>query len=341
MKAKRNEAFPFAAKCVAIGLTLVVLAAAVLYCLQYFRPSTYTVYEDDGYYSETTYYRTEQAFERAMAELEQKEAEGTVQTRSLNVGGEAQAQQPRGEFVAAAVKSVWVYEQTDENGNVFESRLLTKQEVEQAEEKLQALQEDEQEIVARGKVYDQSVFFVRLDLTFTIYREDSDHDDVSYAYVLEATASWDNLLAAVWEQSKAAEEAHVDYAAFTWGGEGALKRTLYSDTGYYYNGKETSISVCQEEQNKGIMWQFHEKSGVFGKEMEYARFTTNLDRKYPLQGKKAQAKFTYVHTFNDYAASIGFSAGVKNQAFSGAADISLSSAKDNWQIVLFFDELEY
>ena len=89
------------------------------------------------------------------------------------------------------------------------------------------------------------------------------------------------------------------------------------------------------------MWQFHEKSGVFGKEMEYARFTTNLDRKYPLQGKKAQAKFTYVHTFNDYAASIGFSAGVKNQAFSGAADISLSSAKDNWQIVLFFDELEY
>lgn len=85
MKAKRNEAFPFAAKCVAIGLTLVVLAAAVLYCLQYFRPSTYTVYEDDGYYSETTYYRTEQAFERAMAELEQKEAEGTVQTRSLNI----------------------------------------------------------------------------------------------------------------------------------------------------------------------------------------------------------------------------------------------------------------
>ena len=109
MKAKRNEAFPFAAKCVAIGLTLVVLAAAVLYCLQYFRPSTYTVYEDDGYYSETTYYRTEQAFERAMAELEQKEAEGSVRTHSLNAGGEAQAQQPRGEFVAAAVKSVWVY----------------------------------------------------------------------------------------------------------------------------------------------------------------------------------------------------------------------------------------
>lgn len=341
MKAKRNEAFPFAAKCVAIGLTLVVLAAAVLYCLQYFRPSTYTVYEDDGYYSETTYYRTEQAFERAMAELEQKEAEGSVRTHSLNAGGEAQAQQPRGEFVSAAVKSVWVYEQTDENGNVFESRLLTKQEVEQAEEKLQELQEDEQEIVARGQVFDQDESFERLDLTFTIYRENSDHDNASYAYVLDATASWDNLLAAVWEQSKAAEEAHVDYAAFTWGGEGALKRTLYSDMGYYYNGAETPISVCDEDQDVGIMWQFHEKSGLFGKEMEFARFTANLDRQYPLQEKKAQCKFTYVHTFNAYAASIKFSAGVESGDFSGAADVSLSSEKDNWKIVLFFDELEY
>lgn len=342
MKAKRNEAFPFAAKCVAIGLTLVVLAAAVLYCLQYFRPSTYTVYEDDGYYSETTYYRTEQAFERAMAELEQKEAEGSVRTHSLNAGGEAQAQQPRGEFVAAAVKSVWVYEQTDEDGNVFESRLLTKQEVEQAEEKLQALQEDEQEIVTRGKIYNKTETLEKLHLTLSVYEEASDYDNIEYDYVLVGSAYWEQALVWFWESDKSAEETHFDYVAFTWGGGGALTQTAFSAYGEYYEGYgEATMAPCDYQFGESIIWQFHEKSGPYGKELEHSVFEVCLDREEPLQNKKAQCKLTYVHTYNAYSAVIDIEAGVDKDGLSGAASVTISSEKDNWDVVIPYDLLEY
>lgn len=71
MRTKRTERteqtgrMPLPVKCAAIGLTLAVLAGTALYCWLGYKPSSYTVCSDDGYYSETTYYRTEEAFERA------------------------------------------------------------------------------------------------------------------------------------------------------------------------------------------------------------------------------------------------------------------------------------
>ena len=87
------------------------------------KPDSYTVYADDGYYSETTYYLTEKAYNEHAAE----NAPATTQTKSTKQAmSSSQTENDDEQFVVAAEKTVWVKETSDENGNVINSTLLSK-----------------------------------------------------------------------------------------------------------------------------------------------------------------------------------------------------------------------
>lgn len=121
-QAEQTGRMPLPVKCVAIFLTLAVLAGTALYCWLSYEPNSYTVCSDDGYYSETTYYRTEEAFERAQ---EGESGGGAVQVRSIGTDGTAAQKEAEGEFVSAATKTVWVSETVHESGAVLDSHLMT------------------------------------------------------------------------------------------------------------------------------------------------------------------------------------------------------------------------
>ena len=342
-RAEQTGRMPLPVKCVAIFLTLAVLAGTALYCWLSYEPNSYTVCSDDGYYSETTYYRTEDAFERAQ---EKEKRSGAVQVRSVGTDGTAAQKEAEGEFVSAATKTVWVSETVHESGAVLDSHLMTKAEIEEAEEE-ETLGIKPRSIISTLGTAEETK--QKLSITYRVCREASDYEpsDLEYVYSLVATAKWENGIVWFWETDKAAEEKYLDYAAFTWGGEGALYKTALGNYGYYYNNEETDIVSCKDEKDVGIIWMFNEKSGYLGSEMEFGLFEVCLNRKGEFQNKEAQAKFIYVHTYDTFDMDIDFTFGGENAGdddndkISLAAGISIGTTKSSWQIELAIDGLMY
>ena len=89
----------------ALAATFTLVAVGALAAIRP-KPDSYTVYANDGYYSETTYYLTEKSTKQAMSS--------------------SQTENDDEQFVVAAEKTVWVEEISDENGNVINSTLLSK-----------------------------------------------------------------------------------------------------------------------------------------------------------------------------------------------------------------------
>lgn len=341
MRTKRTERteqtgrMPLPVKCAAIGLTLAVLAGTALYCWLGYKPSSYTVCSDDGYYSETTYYRTEEAFERAQ---EGEANGGAVQVRSTGMGGTAAQEEPEGEFVSAATKTVWVSETVHESGAVLDSHLMTKAEIEETEEKYASrlkLNMTPKEIPIG---YERQEFY-RLTMDFSVTKQSSDAD--KYTYFLEGWVWWEAGFDWFQVAEKSAEETYFDYVAFTWGGDGALYKTDDSAVGTYFNGKSASIGKKLDEPSTGVMWQFHEKDGNLGPELKKSTFTACLDYNEPFQDKKAQSKMIYVHTYERAIGSINFSAGIDSGGVSAAAGVTINTTQDNWQLETSIIGLEY
>ena len=106
----------------ALAATFTLVAVGALAAIRP-KPDSYTVYADDGYYSETTYYLTEEAYNEHAAE----NAPATTQTKSTKQAmSSSQTENDDEQFVVAAEKTVWVKETSDENGNVINSTLLSK-----------------------------------------------------------------------------------------------------------------------------------------------------------------------------------------------------------------------
>ncbi len=116
------------ASVISICVALIFIIALAL-CLTspfkevYALPETYTVCEDDGYYSETTYYLNENAY---MCSLQKSNSDSVP----------AKADNPEKKFVVSANKRVWVSETVDENGYILDNHLLNRQEIENVQSKL-------------------------------------------------------------------------------------------------------------------------------------------------------------------------------------------------------------
>lgn len=315
MNTKQTKREFIALKVIALTLSLLVLAGIALYCFTT-RPGTYTVYADDGYYSETTYYLTEAAYER-----------GVPLDERISLGEE-------NDFALAVQKDVWVYESTDENGVVTESRLLGKEEAEQAEAVFAdtAIVQNAEDTTL---IDEDSESWYRLSTYFYVSNNNLD------GYTLHGAVSWQNLLAAAWETEKAAEEENADYLCLSWGGGESLYKESDSASATYYNNQEVEISKCIDETREGVIWQFHEKSGWLGKELKQGDFYVNLVREYASMGRLAQAQMTYVHTYKNYEGVISLEAGIKDGGVSLAAGVSLSKEDHQWQIQMGLECLEY
>lgn len=82
------------------------------------------MYADDGYFSQTTYYKTEEAYEEHLKAAYPEQKQYRTVSSKLTADEEDDEQ-----FVMGAVKSVWVAEEYDEDGNVTESHLMSKEEM--------------------------------------------------------------------------------------------------------------------------------------------------------------------------------------------------------------------
>lgn len=88
------------------------------------KKDVFTVCNDDEYYSETTYFLNEKEYEKYLRET------GTERDGEKSAAKRAASAEQDGEiFVQAAVKKVWVAEAKDDSGNVVNSRLMKKAEI--------------------------------------------------------------------------------------------------------------------------------------------------------------------------------------------------------------------
>lgn len=303
--------------------------------------STYTITSDDGYYAQTTYYLTEQAYQDY---LDNVNSSVNLSAQTTNATSKnANAMDDEVEFVLAAVQTVCVYEQADNDGIVTESRLLTGEEIE----------------VFRTSVNTVSTYSVIDDTIISdndiIYPDDtigSDNESLYYLdigmtvkynsgtgqYIITGTASWKEEIVWPWESNKAAEEKYFDYLGITWGGDKDIIAHSHTITGNYYNGDSVSFAKQLSDSYVGYVWQFNEKSGYLGKEMEEATATVNISKYGASQNKETNAKLTYIHTYGVIEGNVSFTYGADGNA---AAELSLSETEKQWQIQIDISGIAY
>lgn len=266
----------------------------------------YTVCEEDGYYSETTYFLTEEAY--------------------TDIGNASADSSDGEEFVSATRKRVWVCEFYSEADETTESQLLSKSEVDEIESEADGVA-----AAASTLVGSDSESFYYLDIDMAVY-----YNTGSETYSVTGDASWQKVW--TWNSMKAAEEDICDYIGITWGGAGTLCATSKSISGYYYNSKAVSFSRKISDSYAGYVWQFNEKSGYLGKELESATANVTLEKDGELLGKTTNVKMTYIHTYSDFSGSVSLSADSDGTA---AASVSLSQSTDSWQIEIDVAGISY
>ena len=302
---------------------------------------TYTIFSDEEYYSETTYYLNELVYNEhlqkrnSIAKPQAKIAQTSLMSEELD-------EQTDDEFVVATIKKVWVSETVDENGEVADNHLLTKSEIEQLEAS-SLINADSNIITASATVVppiaNQNVYIggdstsmYHLDINMTVYRNSSTNK-----YKVSGYAYWDAILVWAWQTNEAAEEYYHDYMGITWGGEG-LYGSDFSISGEYHNNKAVSFSRKTSDSYAGYVWQFKEKSGWLGKEMKEARANVTLEKQGTKQGKYTCAKLTYIHTYGKTNSSLSISADTNP---SLAASVAFSTSDKSWQVEISVGNIEY
>lgn len=289
-------------------------------------PDAYSVCNDGEYYSETTYYFSEDDY----AERKQQRAEGqtsAASTKSVTVAEPAEQGQT-GEFVGAAVKRVWVSETMDEHGTVVDSHLMTKQEVEEMQRPQSSITTFSSEKVGTDK---ESQYYLDIDLS--VY-----YDEAANQYTAEGNAYWDDQLVWAWESNKAAEEGYLDFFGFSWGGDKDLRCDAKEISGKYYDNNWVSYAKATSDSYSGYIWQFHEKSGYMGKEMEYANASVLLTPVKEYQGEETNIRLTYIHTYGEVNGSVSISVDSNKTV---AAEVTLSQTKEQWQIEVDIPRIMY
>lgn len=320
-----------------IGSTLILSVITLLSC---FIPiiaksstrsqSTYTITTNDGYYAETTYFLTEQAYNNYKNSNEShtyssRQANDTViNTKNIYAKNE------ESEFVIAAVQTVCVYEQSDDDGNITESRLLTSEEKESFETSSNTVSTYAvtSETIGSKK---ESLYYLNINMTV-------EYNLNNKQYTITGMASWADKLVWAWESYKAAEEDYFDYIGITWGGDRTFVSTSQSISGNYYNGNAVNFTRRTSDSYVGYVWQFNEKSGYLGKEMEFAMAKINIANIDTFKNKETNAKMTYIHTYGKINGTVSFNYNSNNNA---AAGVTLSETEKQWQIEIDVPGIAY
>lgn len=99
-----------------------------------------------------------------------------------------------------------------------------------------------------------------------------------------------------------------------------------------------SFSRATSDSYVGYVWQFNEKSGFLGKEMEQAKATILIKKTGTLEGKETNVKMTYIHTYSKVSGSVTFSMDSTGKA---AARLTLTETQDQWQIAIDIPGIKY
>ena len=334
MKANKNLKRYARFAAMVTALLIVGTAAAAIASVRP-RSDTYTVYSDDGYYSETTYYLNEKDFAR------QTEARSTEGGKYSTASGELTPTDENEEFVLGISKNVWVREVTDEAGNVTESKLLKKAEIEELYEQTAKIESAARSADAEDPDFGLSligldntkIHLLTLDLS-VLYNKDTHY------YFAGATASWAEQLVWFWQTDIAAEEEFEDYLGLSWGGDGAFKADIISCSGNYYHGETIyDFSRKYSDSYAGFVWQFNEKEGILGDELEHFNASISMEKINPsVQNKETSIKATYIHTYGVIEGNVSFSVDSDGKLEASA---NLSASEKQWQIELDVPGLEY
>lgn len=307
-------------------LTALILSIFIFYISEQ-SYDYYTVYADDGYYSETTYLLNENSYHQYV-QL-QGANEEISQRNSLQTTSSIKDY----DFVGAIVKDVWVSEKTDENGVVIDSDLMTKNELDE----LRAVQASAQTLaqsttLSTGETVvdrneDSKASKYRLTIKLSLY-----HIMPDDKYYVVAKSSWKQEFVWFWMGEEAAEEGSEDIMGVTWGGSGNIKAVgNYSISGRYYDGAGyVTFSSVEENRFGAYIWSFFEKSGWGGKELQEAAATLYLQSQTN-ENKETNIKFSYIHTYGsiDISGSVGVSMGSNP---SVAPSLTINTTNNAWKI---------
>ena len=102
-----------------------------------------------------------------------------------------------------------------------------------------------------------------------------------------------------------------------------------SITGKYYDNNLVNFVRTKYSPHMGCVWEFNEKTGYLGKEMEYANANVILTPEYEYQGKATFIMMTYIHTYGKVGGSITISASTEQGL---AAEVTLSETEKQWSL---------
>lgn len=301
------------------------LAASLALCagLPSFKPSgkvqaeeltCFTIEENQDYYSTTTYYYDKSLYEQEIQRISQEE--NTVAVASAN----SQSENIEGDFNVGVIKTVY-WEETIQDG-LLESRLLTKEELENNEVSAISSMSLGTDSTSRGK----------LKISLEVL------EGVDYHYTAVGEAYWSTN--AKWGGSKYPDYQGMDFIAMTWGGSGELKTVSKSMTGKYKNDDSISFSQTLADSYSGYAWEFKEKDGGgLASCMDTATCKIEIGKTYQaVQNKETNVKFTYIHTWSSIYGNLYFEATSDGEL---AAGVTLTETTGQWQLQLDIAGLKY
>ena len=283
--------------------------------------NTFTVYSDDDYYSETTYFKDEDEFYKRTSANNQKNS-----VKALNQTSDKK-------FVAGIEKKVWVGETYGNNGQTINSRLLKKSEV----ESLSCLEEQEnlnssmvQSSATHSFGGDKESYYALSIMLTADYYASTDY------YKVSAFSTWDSKYSS--EDTKQMPEMdYEDYAGFTWGGEGTLQGSSYKMSGEYVDYSTLNAARSLTNSYAGVVWQFIEKSNN-GSPLRTASSYMHIIKVGEMLNKVTSVRFTYIHTYDVVRGSVSITI---NSNGTIAGGLTLSNAEKQWQIEVDLTGFEY
>ena len=228
------------------------------------------------------------------------------------------------ELEEVTTKTVYFEEGYDENGQ-FNSRVLSKSEVEQLVTSRKAVAETNDSTRASNDSNSRG----QLTITFSKSR------DARGNYVLNAYAQWDTD--PLTNEGSIHPYPGDDYIAIRWGGDGYLKATGYSFAGKYTDNSSMAGYRAISNTYEGYCWSFNERTALFGNVMDHASIVVVLDAYSDLQGRETGATFEYIHTYQSKDAS--WSVDFTGTDFTAGA--TLYNCSNQWSIATDVDGLQY
>ena len=285
------------------------------------RKDAYTVYADDGYYSETTYFLTEESYQSVTAQAPQQ-----------NTGAQklsAKTEQPSN-FVMAVEKKVWVEETVNAHG-VVDSRLLKKAEIEENQ-----VIENEAYAVPTAVTANPSEVG-RANTSKYALRISMYVAEVNGEYTTTGMAWWEHELGT---NEETAEISARDYIALTWGGRDTLQSNQPRFYAYDYDGDEIIGSLCYSDPYAGYVWDFDEKTALGADNIaKYIEVSNTISKGFgEILGETTYTRLTYRHYFKERHPSITLEIDEDGKL---AASVTFSTVENSWEIMIAVPGIVY